>query len=79
MKVLVSKWWKNRQEPLSLLEGDDEITLRSQGDTLLLGAYLSSLTSEHPALEQWMRLGAASLNHFQGALAQKADTPPVPM
>ncbi len=74
MKVLISKWWKNRQEPLSLFEGDDEITLRSQGDTLLLGAHLSFLTPEHPGLEQWMRLGAASLNHFQGALAQKADT-----
>lgn len=74
MKVLVSKWWKNRHEPLSLFEGDDEITLRTQGDTLLLGAHLSSLAPEQPGLEQWMRLGAASLKHFQGALAQKADT-----
>jgi hypothetical protein len=74
MKVLVSNWWRNRQEPLTLFEGDDEITLRSQGDTLLLGAQLTSTSSERPSLEHWMRLGAASLNHFQGALAQKADT-----
>ncbi len=74
MKELVSHWWKNRQEPLSLFEGDDEITLRSQGDTVLLAAHLSSTTSENAGLEHWMRLGAASLNHFQGALAQHGDT-----
>jgi hypothetical protein len=74
MKALVSDWYKNRTAQLTLFEGDDEITLKYQGEALLLGAQLTSTRADKTDLQRWMRLGAASLNHFQGALAQKADT-----
>lgn len=74
MRGLISDWLNSRQAQLSMFEGDDEIILKHQGDTLLLGAQLTSTRSDNPVLQRWMRLGAASLNHFHGALAQKADS-----
>lgn len=74
MKTLVSDWLDSREEQLTLFEGDDEIILKRQAGTLLLGAQLTSTVTDNAALYSWMRLGAASLNHFQGALAQKPDT-----
>lgn len=74
MKALVSDWLSSGKEKIALFEGDDEVTLQRQGDTVLLGAQLTSSLPDNSALQGWLRLGAASLNHFQGALAQKADT-----
>lgn len=74
MQALVRDWLNSREEQLSVFEGDDEIILKRQAKTLLLGAQLTSAVADSAALYSWMRLGAASLNHFQGALAQKPDT-----
>ncbi|WP_411390315.1 type III secretion protein [Pseudomonas sp. MPB23] len=74
MRGVINDWLNSRQAQLSVFEGNDEILLKHQGDTLLLGAQLTSTRSDNPALQRWMRLGAASLNHFHGALAQKADS-----
>lgn len=74
MKVLVGGWLSSGGREIALFEGEDEVTLQRQGDTVLLGAQLTSALPDNPALQGWLRLGAASLNHFQGALAQKADT-----
>ncbi len=74
MRKVISDWLNSRQAHLSVFEGDDEIIFRHQGDTLLLGAQLTSTRSDNPALQRWMRLGGASLSHFHGALAQKADS-----
>lgn len=74
MKALLSDWLSSGKEKIALFEGDDEVTLQRQGDTVLLGAQLTSSLPDNSALQGWLRLGAASLNHFQGALAQKADT-----
>ena len=70
----MSDWLSSGKEKIALFEGDDEVTLQRQGDTVLLGAQLTSSLPDNSALQGWLRLGAASLNHFQGALAQKADT-----
>lgn len=74
MRALVSDWLNSREEQLNVFEGDDEIILKRQAEMLLLGVQLTSTASDNAALYSWMRLGAASLNHFQGALAQKPDT-----
>ncbi|WP_342215021.1 type III secretion protein [Pseudomonas sp. TH32] len=74
MQELVSHWLNSRKEQLSLFEGDDELMLKHQGDALLLGAQLTSSRPDNTTLQNWMRLGAASLNHFQGALSQKPDS-----
>ena len=74
MEALVRDWLNSREEQLSVFEGDDEIILKRQAKTLFLGAQLTSAVADNAALYSWMRLGAASLNHFQGALAQKPDT-----
>lgn len=72
--MLVGGWLSSGEREIALFEGEDEVTLQRQGDTVLLGAQLTSALPDNPALQGWLRLGAASLNHFQGALAQKADT-----
>ncbi|MGR3967137.1 type III secretion protein [Pseudomonas sp. 910_23] len=74
MKAFVGDWLSGREEKIAIFEGDDEVTLRRQGDAVLLGVQLTSAVTDNSALQGWLRLGAASLNHFQGALAQKADT-----
>lgn len=73
MQTLVSDWLNSREEQATLYEGDDQIVLKRQGASLLLSAQLTSTSSDNTALQRWLRLGAVSLNHFQGALAQKAD------
>lgn len=74
MKALVGDWLSGGGREITIFEGDDEVTLQRQGGTVLLGAQLTSAPPDTSALQDWLRLGAASLNHFQGALAQKADT-----
>ena len=74
MQSLVRDWLSGCKEQLSLFEGDDQIMLKRQGDALLLSAQLTSIRADTTTWQHWMRLGAASLNHFHGALAQKADS-----
>jgi len=52
------------------MEGDDEITVRRNDGILLLSAQLTHDTPPNSQLQTWLRLGAASLSHFHGALAQ---------
>jgi hypothetical protein len=74
MRALVSEWLNSREEQLSVFEGEDEIILKRHAETLLLSAQLTSTATDNAALYSWMRLGAASLHHFPGALAQKPET-----
>ncbi|RDS91054.1 type III secretion protein [Pseudomonas fluorescens] len=74
MKDLVFTWLDSHAESLELFEGEDEITLRRQGDFILLGAQLTASRSDNTTLQNWLRLGAASLAFFQGVLSQKADS-----
>nr|WP_283099371.1 CesT family type III secretion system chaperone [Pseudomonas sp. MWU15-20650] len=53
-----------------MFEDNDEIVLSRRGDQLLLSVRLTSAPPSDALLQCWMRLGAASLSHFQGALAQ---------
>ncbi|AZE82136.1 type III secretion protein HrpG [Pseudomonas orientalis] len=74
MKDLICDWLDSRKEQMTLCEEYDEITLAYQKDVLLLAAQLTSTPTDGAALQQWARLGAASLAHFKGALAQKPAT-----
>ncbi|MBD8194198.1 type III secretion protein [Pseudomonas fluorescens] len=74
MKDSIRDWLSGHNEHISFYEGLDNITLKRQGQALLLGAQLTSTHSDNATHLLWLRLGAASVNHFQGALAQKADT-----
>ncbi|CRL98195.1 type III secretion protein [Pseudomonas marginalis] len=74
MQALVRDWLISGKEQLRLFEGDDEIMLNRQGDALVLSVQLTLTRPDTATLQRWMRLGAASLNHFHGALAQKADS-----
>lgn len=75
MKDLIHDWLSNKKEEhLTLFEEEDEVTLIYQKTVLLLAAQLTSTRADGVVLQYWARLGAASLAHFQGALAQKPDT-----
>lgn len=74
MRALINDWLNSHTEQITLFEGDDEITLEHQGNTLLLMVQLTSTQPDNTTLHRWLRLGAASLNHFHGALAQKSET-----
>ncbi|QDG58559.1 type III secretion protein [Pseudomonas sp. NIBRBAC000502773] len=74
MKDLICDWLRNKEEQMTLLEEDGEVTLIYQESVLLLAAQLTSTRADGVALQYWARLGAASLVHFQGALAQNPDT-----
>lgn len=74
MHELINEWLNSHNEQISLFEGDDEIILKRQGEVLLLGAQLTSVRPDNAILQNWMRLGAASLNHFHGALALKTES-----
>lgn len=74
MRGLVSDWLTSRKEQIILFEEDDEIVLKHAGGRLLMGAQLTSTRPDDTTLQNWMRLGAVSLNHFQGVLSQKADS-----
>ena len=74
MRDLISEWLTSRKEQIILFEDEDEIILKHQGNTLLLGAQLTSIQPDRAVLQNWMRLGAASLSHFQGALALKSES-----
>jgi hypothetical protein len=68
--MLVSRWLDGHEEQLSLFEDNDEIILRRHMKTLLVSVQLTHDRVDNSLLETWMRLGGASLSHFQGALAQ---------
>jgi hypothetical protein len=74
MQALISEWLHSRKEQIIFFEKDSEIILKHQAGELLLKAQLTSTHSDNATHLLWLRLGAASLNYFQGALAQKADT-----
>lgn len=74
MDALIRDWLNRHEQQLTLVEGDDEITLNRQDAFILIAAQLTSLPSDNPTLSSWLRLGAASLNLFQGALVRKADS-----
>jgi hypothetical protein len=74
MQALLRDWLSSRKEQLSFFEGDDEIMLKHQGGGLLLSVQLTLTRADTATLQSWMRLGGASLSHFHGALAQKADS-----
>lgn len=67
---LVNQWLTTKYEQLVLFEDNDEIVLKRQGDTVLLHVQLLSTQPSNNQLHHWMRLGAASLIHFEGALAR---------
>lgn len=73
VNALIAGWLSGQEEQLSIFEGDHEISLRRQPGALLLSARLSPNGNADVRLETWMRLGEASLNHFEGALAQSPD------
>lgn len=74
MKDLISDWLRTKKERITFVEEESEFTLMYQGDVLMLATQLTSTRPDGAALRLWARLGAASLAHFQGALAQKPDT-----
>ncbi len=74
MKMLIRDWLDHHEQQLTLFEGDDGITLKRQEAFILVEAQLTSTRSDNTTVQNWLRLGAASLNVFQGALAQKADS-----
>lgn len=71
--ALIAGWLSGQEEQLSIFEGDHEISLRRQPGALLLSARLSPNGNAKVRLETWLRLGEASLSHFQGALAQSPE------
>ncbi|MTD19943.1 type III secretion protein [Pseudomonas sp. CCM 7891] len=70
MKDLLIHWLGTREEQITLLEDNDEIILRRHAGVLLLNVQLTHDRLDKSLLQTWMRLGGASLNHFQGALTQ---------
>lgn len=70
MSALICDWLNSGKQQVTLSEGNDEITLKRQGDAVVLGAQLASTQPGNTPLQTWLRLSAASMNHFQGALAQ---------
>jgi hypothetical protein len=74
LKSLLSQWLNSPSEALSLIEDDDEVILSHGSNTLLLRVQLTRDRPDKSHLKTWMRLGNASLRHFQGALAQAPAT-----
>ncbi|RQO44059.1 type III secretion protein [Pseudomonas sp. KBW05] len=65
-------WLLSRKEHLSLSENHDNIVLQRHPQCLMLRVQLhqAPLPSQ---LQKWMRLGGASLNHFDGSLSMGPD------
>lgn len=73
MKDIIHQWLNSDEERISLFEEHDEILLKRQGDRVLLHVQLVLAQPGHAYLHHWARLGAASLNHFQGGLARDGN------
>ena len=67
-------WLGSDAEQMLVLENNDEILLKRHGGAVLICVQLTSCRPDHAPLHCWLRLGAASLNHFQGSLAQAPDS-----
>lgn len=74
LKDQLLDWLGSHAEQLHVFEDNDEIILKRLGDGVLLSVQLTSLRPDQTLMPLWMRLGAASLDHFQGALAQAPDS-----
>jgi hypothetical protein len=70
LKSLLFEWFSSRTEELTLFEDNNKITLQRYSNAILLFVQLTHYQPEKSQLQTWMRLGGASLNHFQGALSQ---------
>lgn len=71
---LISQWLNSHQEQLIVFENDDEINLQRHAHTLLLSVQLTHSRPDKSLLAIWIRIGGASLDHFQGALSQAPGT-----
>ncbi|QJI27342.1 type III secretion protein [Pseudomonas sp. ADAK18] len=72
MDELLGRWLSSNEPQITLFEDDDEIKVQRDQQILLISAQLTHHRVDKKTLEAWMRLGQASLRHFQGALAQEA-------
>jgi hypothetical protein len=70
VEELLTECLRSGTGELRLFENDDEVVLRHCSGALLLSVQLTQHPPNKSALMTWMRLGAISLAHFQGALAQ---------
>lgn len=74
MKDVIRGWLNGHEEQLTLFEDTDVVTLKRQNAFILLGAQLTSTPLDNTTLQRWLRLGAASLNFFQGTLTRNAES-----
>jgi hypothetical protein len=74
LKELFSEYLRNGTGELTLFENDEAVVLRHCSGTLLLSVQLARHSRNESMLVSWMRLGAVSLAHFQGALALSPDS-----
>lgn len=72
MKELLVRWLSSREPQITLIEDNDEINFHRNQHSYLISVQLTHHRTDPKSLEAWARLGQASLNHFQGALAQDA-------
>jgi len=69
-EFLVAHWLNSDKEYIKLFEGKDEIVLSRQETRVILRVQLTPDQPTQTDLQSWLRIGAASLNHFQGVLSQ---------
>jgi hypothetical protein len=74
LKDLITQWLQSGEEKITLIEGQDEIVVRLQETGVLVCVSLTSTSSNNTELQCWVRLGAASLTHFKGALARASSS-----
>ncbi|MBD8272428.1 MULTISPECIES: type III secretion protein [Pseudomonas fluorescens group] len=65
-----ARWFSGTEPEINLVEAESIIVLRRDSSMYVLSVQLTRHAPLNIELETWMRLGAASLNHFAGALAQ---------
>ncbi len=74
MQALIRDWLNRHEQQLTVLEGDDTIILKRQEIFILLEVQLTLAPSDNTTLQRWLRLGAASLNFFQGTLVRNTES-----
>ncbi|AMN78801.1 MULTISPECIES: hypothetical protein [Pseudomonas] len=75
MKALIRDWLiHHEQQQLTVFESDDTIILKRQETFILLEVQLTARPLDNTTLQRWLRLGAASLNFFQGTLVRNAES-----
>ncbi|WP_426216516.1 type III secretion protein [Pseudomonas sp. DWRC2-2] len=74
MNALIRSWLNSHEEQLTLFEDNDVVSLKRQETFILFGAQLTSTASDTTTLQRWLRLGAASLNFFQGTLVRNTES-----